>query len=383
MSTGDSEESGIVPAPRPELLHASEAVHGALDFAELERFHWAPEDILDFSVNGNPYGPSPHVREAMARVAIERYPDREVLVLRRALAQHWEVPAEHIIVGNGSAELLWLLALAFLRRGDAVLVVEPTFGEYARVAALMGAQLHFWTAPPAQGFNVDLQGVRHALQRLRPRLAFVCNPNNPTGTCLESEAIVAWARLLPQTLFVVDEAYLPFASGAPSVLRSAVANLLVLQSMTKAYALAGLRLGYAIGHPTVIRALALARPPWNVNALAQAAGLAALADQAHLTRSLAQLTAARSALIQGLQAMNVALLPSTTHFFLLQVQDATALRRALLQHGILVRDCTSFGLPGYIRIATRLPAENDRLLSALARVPLSTTSHLTESDHGS
>jgi histidinol-phosphate aminotransferase len=171
---------------------------------------------------------------------------------------------------------------------------------------------------------------------------------------------------LPQTLLVVDEAYLPFVAGAPSALPVPAATLLVLHSMTKAQALAGVRLGYAIGHPAVLGALAAARPPWNVNALAQAAGIAALQDTAHLQQSLAQLAAAKTALVQGLQALSVALVPSTTHFFLLKVREATALRRALLQHGILVRDCTSFGLPEYIRIATRLPQENARLLTALA-----------------
>jgi histidinol-phosphate/aromatic aminotransferase/cobyric acid decarboxylase-like protein len=188
------------------------------------------------------------------------------------------------------------------------------------------------------------------------------------GIYLSVDIIAAWAEVLPQTLFIVDEAYLPFVSGASSVLGRQMANILVLRSMTKAHGLAGVRLGYAVGHPEVIGVVARARPPWNVNALAQAAGLAVLQDQAHLSQSLVQLAQAKFSLVQRLQALDLAPVPSTTHFFLLKVAAATGLRRALLGHGILVRDCTSFGLPQYIRIATRRPEENARLVAALARV---------------
>jgi L-threonine-O-3-phosphate decarboxylase len=358
----------MLPEPRPELLHIADVPHGALDFAELERFGLAPQDVLDFSVNGNPYGPSPQVQKVLTQVPLDRYPDREALALRRALAAHLDVAPTGIVIGNGSVELMWLIALAFLRRHDVVVIVGPTFGEYRRAAALMGAQIHDCTAQAAEAFQVDPAAVQQTLQRLMPRVVFLCNPNNPTGTYVAVETIAAWAEALPRTLFVVDEAYLPFAAGATSVLTTPRDNLLVLRSMTKAQALAGVRLGYAVGHPEVMRALALVRPPWNVNALAQAAGIAALQDQAHVVRSLAQLAHARETLLQDMRALGVALVPSCTHFFLLRVGEATACRRALLQHGILVRDCTSFGLPEYVRVATRRPEENARLLTALAQV---------------
>lgn len=358
----------MLPEPRPELLQVADVVHGALDFVELEHLGLAPEDVLDFSVNGNPYGPSPDVWKSLAQVSLERYPDREALALRRVLADTLDVPVEAILVGNGSAELLWLAALAFLRPGDPVLIVGPTFGEYARAAVLMGAQPQFWTALPEEAFAIRPASILQSLQALKPRLMFLCNPNNPTGTYLAPDAIATWARTLPQTLFVVDEAYLHFTCGAVSVLGTQAANILVLRSMTKAHALAGVRLGYAVGYPQVISTLARVRPPWNVNALAQAAGIAALQDQAHLAQSLQQLTHAKAALVHSLRALGLALVPSTTHFFLIRVGDATALRRALLRHGILVRDCTSFGLPEYIRVATRRPEENARLAAALAEV---------------
>jgi histidinol-phosphate aminotransferase len=353
------------PEPRPELRHMPDAIHGALDFAELDHLGLAPEAVLDFSVNGNPYGPSPRVREALAQVPYDRYPDREALALRSVLSTHLDVPVDDILVGNGSTELIWLVALAFVRVGDAVLLVGPTFGEYTRAAVLMGARLRQYTARRAEGFCVVPEAVTQLLQQYQPRLVFLCNPNNPTGTFIAPDSIAQWAATCPGTLFIVDEAYLTFTASAPSVLPIRYPNMLVLRSMTKAYALAGLRLGYAVGSPDILEALRRARPPWSVNALAQAAGIAALQDTAHLTHCLARIAQAKHDFVAGLWAVGLTPVPSTTHFFLVRVGNGTTCRHALLRHGMLVRDCASFGLPAYIRVATRRPEENARLLTVL------------------
>jgi L-threonine-O-3-phosphate decarboxylase len=331
----------------------------------LDHLGLAPEEVLDFSMNGNPYGPSPRVREALAQVPYDRYPDRETLALRRALAAHLDVPADQILVGNGSTELVWLVALAFVRAGDAVLLVGPTFGEYTRAAVLMGAYLHPYTARSAESFRVVPEAIMQVLEKHQPRLAFLCNPNNPTGTFVPPASIAHWAATFPRTLFIVDEAYLTFTASAPSILSVRRPNMLVLRSMTKAYALAGLRLGYAVGSADILEALRRARPPWSVNTLAQAAGIAALQDTAHLTHCLACIAQAKDDLVAGLHALGLRPVPSTTHFFLVRVGNGAAWRQRLLQRGILVRDCASFGLPAYIRIATRRPEENTRLLTAL------------------
>jgi len=355
----------VHPEPRPELSHIPAAIHGALDFSELDQLGLAPETVLDFSMNGNPYGPSPQVREALAHVPYDRYPDREALALCRALAAHLAVPVDQILVGNGSTELVWLAALAFIRPGDRVLLVSPTFGEYTRAAVLMGAHIQQHTARRAENFRVMPPVFMQALSQTRPRLVCVCTPNNPTGMLLSPDTLVQWALAFPETLFLIDEAYLTFAAHAPSVLPVRCPNMLVLRSMTKAYALAGLRLGYAVGAPDVLAALRCARPPWSVNAMAQAAGLAALQDSAHLHTCLESIAQAKIELVAGLRQLGLPPVPSTTHFFLVRVGDAQHCRQALLQRGILVRDCTSFGLPEYIRIATRRPEENRRLLTAL------------------
>ena len=350
-------------SPSPPAVPAP--YHGSLDYVELERLGLDPDEVLDFSVNSNPFGPSPRVREALARVPLDRYPDRESLALRRALSAQINLPLVQLLAGNGTAELLWLVALAFLGPGDRVLVVGPTFGEYERVSALMGATVERWTAGPEDGFTIDSPDVARQLDRGQPHLAFICNPNNPTGAYLPPEVIGGWAMAHPQTLFVVDEAYLAFAPDGHSVLRMHAANVLVLRSMTKDYALAALRLGYAAGPEPVIAALIQVRPAWNVNALAQAAGVAALLDQEHLSSSLAALAQAKTALEANLIDLGWVVVPSMTHYFLAPVGDGAALRESLLRHGILVRDCASFGLPAYVRIATRRPTDNIRLVETL------------------
>lgn len=352
--------------PRTEILATPPAYHGALDYAELEQLGLNPDDILDFSVNSNPFGPSPRVRQAVAAVPLDRYPDRESLALRRGLAARLGLLPEQIFAGNGAAELLWLVSFAFIRPGDPVLVIGPTFGEYSRTAALMAAQVHTWQARPEDDFAVNPEAVARQLDRLSPRLVFLCNPNNPTGRLLPVEVIAGWARACPAALFVVDEAYLAFAPPAKSALTVAADNLLVLRSMTKDYALAGLRLGYAAStNRNLVGALARGRPAWNVNALAQAAGVAALEDPEHLNRCMAALGRSKKELVAGLQALGLEPVPSDTHFFLVPVKNAAAWRGALLRQGVLVRDCASFGLPGYVRIAARRPEENTRLLAAV------------------
>jgi histidinol-phosphate aminotransferase len=311
------------------------------------------------------------VQRAIAQVPLERYPDREALALRRALAAKLAVEPEQIVVGNGAAEVLWLIALVFLQPTSAktAFVIGPTFGEYTRLATMMGAQVKVWQASHDDHFVVDFEEIASHLNRLQPRLVFLCNPNNPTGSLLPLDIIATWAWAYPETLFVVDEAYLAFAPAAQSVLTIEADNILVVRSMTKDYALAGLRLGYVVGRRVeLIAALRRARPAWNVNALAQAAGVAALADKAHQEQSLHKLLGAKPALIAGLQHLGLSPLPSTTHFFVVNVKNGAEFRQYLLKQGILVRDCASFGLPAYVRIATRRASENSRLLETIQAV---------------
>lgn len=356
------------PAPRPAVQALQDVAHGALDFAELEQHHLSADRVLDFSTNTNPYGTAPGVRAALLSTPVDRYPDREALMLRRVLAQHLGVALENILAGNGSAELMWLAALTYLDAGQTALVIGPTFGEYARAAALMGARVDEWRAKPENGFAVDAAAIQAQLSRQTYRLVFLCNPNNPTGQTLPLERLAEWAQTHSETMFVVDEAYIAFCSGMPSAIDARLPNLLVLRSMTKDYVLTGLRLGYAVGDARVIAALRKTRPPWNVNAMAQTAGVAALQDAQYMKDSLISLQESYQALTAALRQRGYTVIPSAVHFFLMQVGDGARFRAALRPKGVLVRDCASFGLPDYVRIAARRPEENQRLLAAIDEV---------------
>jgi L-threonine-O-3-phosphate decarboxylase len=345
--------------------HIKPATHGALDFAELERLGLDPNDVLDFSVNSNPFGTSPLILEALRSVPVERYPDRESISLRRALSERLDVSPEQILVGNGIAELIQLAAFAFLQREDHAFIVEPTFGEYERSVRLMGANVHRWRALSKNGFVPRVEKIHKRLRQRNMQVVFICNPNNPTGQVIPPEVFGEWADMFPETLFIVDEAYIAFVDEMRSAVALKRKNILILRSMTKDYAIAGLRLGYALGDEAVVNAMKSFRPAWNVNALAQAAGLAALQSENYLSETLAKLRNEKDALILGLKKLGYEPVPSKTNYFLLPVGSGAQFREKLLRQGILVRDCASFGLPSYVRIATRTQEENTRLLKAL------------------
>jgi histidinol-phosphate aminotransferase len=342
------------------------ATHGAFDFAELESLGLDPNDVLDFGVNSNPYGTSPLILEALRSVPVERYPDRESIALRRALSERLDVTPEQILVGNGTAELIQFAAFAFLQKGDHALILEPTFGEYERSVRLMDANVHRWRATSQNGFIPSPEKIHNRLLQRKMQLVFLCNPNNPTGQVIPNDVLREWADEFPETCFLVDEAYLAFVEGMKSAILVKRKNVLSLRSMTKDYAIAGLRLGYAIGEPKMIEAMKNFRPAWNVNALAQAAGLAALQNENHLTETLAKLRNEKENLVSGLKKLGYEPIPSQTNYFLLPVRNGAQFRTELLTHGILVRDCASFGLPSYVRIATRTLEENTRLLDTIS-----------------
>ena len=200
---------------------------------------------------------------------IDRYPDRDSWELTQALSEHHDLDPAWILPGNGSLELLWMLALSYLNQDHRVLISGPTFGEYERAARMMGAQTDLVETGPDGDLTPRVENLTQALSDRLYQVVFLCNPNNPTGKYIAGERIARWADEHPGTLFLIDEAYLNFAVDMESIIRARRPNILVLRSMTKDFALAGLRLGYALGHPEVIANLSKVRPPWNVNAPAK------------------------------------------------------------------------------------------------------------------
>ncbi len=354
--------------PRPEVLELSEAVHGGIDCRELVERHIDPQSIVDFSSNCNPFGPARRVAAAVARVSLDQYPDREAASLRTSISRQIGVATDRLIAGNGSSELLHLVSLAFLRPGDSVVIAGPTYGEYERSSAIMGARCLICHSTIEAGFAICLGAVARAVLESQPRLCLLCNPNNPTGQLISADAIRELVDDFPQTLFIVDEAYIEFAPEAPSLVSAVHSNLVVLRSLTKAYGLAGLRLGYAVADPPVIESLHRVRIPWSVNAVAQAAGPAALEDQRHMQQCVARLMNGRQTLFAGLEALGFRPMPSATHYFLLPTGNGARTREKLLDAKVLVRDCASFGLPDFIRVSSRDEKDNSALLDALTMI---------------
>jgi len=326
------------------------------------------EGLLDFSASVNPYGPWPLIRKALCALVVDRYPEPTALAFRTAVARRLGLSPEQIRAGNGSTDLLFLTCLAFLGPRDRALVVGPAFGEYARFAHLAGARVEEWRAEPPGGPTPAPEALEDRLRALRPRVLFLARPANPTGDLFPAELLRAWVERFPGTLFVVDEAFIEWEGEEASVLvglREIPPNLLVLRSMTKVWGLAGLRLGYAVGHPQTLHALDGVRPPWSVNAFALEAGRR-LMERTDLPEAcLRPWRRARRGLERALKRAGLQPLPSRAPYFLLPVGDGSRIQGLLLQQGLKVRDCASFGLPEFVRISPRRPRENARLVQAL------------------
>ena len=342
--------------------------HGGLDVAELRRLGLDPAEVIDFSVNSNPFGPPPAVLDALGALDIARYPDRDCLQLRESLSELNAVAPENVLVGNGSAQLIWLAAQALLRSGQRAVVVSPTFSEYRRAAETLGTQVVAVKAAEPY-FRIDVEEVSRAAASTGARVVFLCNPNNPSGQFLPDVAITALERSLPSDCWLVlDEAYRAFVPDMDFPHTRGVRTLL-LRSMTKDFALAGLRLGYALGPVDCIARMRRFQPTWSVSAPAQAAGLAALRQLTYYRKSWQRLHAAKIELFTALERIGCEVLPTDVHYALMRASGSGAqLRTRLLSYGLQVRDCASFGLAEYVRISTRLPQHNHALLHALSEL---------------
>ncbi len=345
-------------------------IHGGLDRAELSSLGLRPDQVLDFSANINPLGPSQRVRQVAARADLSAYPDRHSLALRENLAEHLDLGIENLLVGNGSTELIHLLARAFLRPLEKCLIFAPTFGEYESAATMAGADVHLFQADEAQEFRWSVNEAVETIVQIRPSLLFLCNPNNPTGVYLNHDDVERIRRTLGENaLLVLDDAYVSLADwqwdSTPMLQRG---NVAILRSMTKNHALAGVRLGYMAAEPNIITAVRQLQPAWSVNAVAQAAGVVALGEEKHVATARKVISKAKRFLCGELETLGIPVIASATNFVLAQVGDAPSVRKALLRRGIAVRDCTSFGLPEYIRIAVRRPEECARLIGHLQEV---------------
>jgi histidinol-phosphate/aromatic aminotransferase/cobyric acid decarboxylase-like protein len=356
----------MIPRPRPEVARLAPAEHGG-------RLALPPpaQAVLDFSTTVHAYGPPPGVREAVRTCNVEEYPDPRATPFCAAVAERLGLPPGWVMAGAGSLDLLRCIALAYVRPRDPVLLAGPTFAEYRVAAEVMGGVIHEarvqgpGAAPPAADRLLE------AARRLRPRVTFLCTPNNPTGTCWEAAAVRALLRACAPGLLVVDEAFRTFVEAPWEPLPLLEEGpLLLVRSLTKDHALAGLRIGYAIGPPDLLAPLRQVQAPWQVSAPAQAAGVAALEDLEYLPRVMAAVRRDVRELTAALRATGQAPVTGAAHFFLLPVEDGRRTVENLRARGILVRSCASFGLPQYVRVGPRRPPENAAFVRAVGALPV-------------
>jgi histidinol-phosphate aminotransferase len=333
-------------------------------------------ELAELGSNENPLGPSP-MALAAARAALDgayRYPDPRGAVLRHALAARHDLAPDRIVLGNGSHELLILLAQCFAGPSQAVVYSQYGFAVFALAAAGVGAPAITVPALPGSDpeapFGHNLDAMADAV-REDARLVYLANPNNPTGTWFDIDALAHFmARVPERTLVVADEAYAEYtdAPGLTSAraLLDRYPNLIVTRTFSKAYALAGLRVGYLMAHASVAAVLERLRESFNVNNVALAAATAALGDQDYLARAIAFNREERAWLAGELRARGYQTLPSQTNFLLLDLdRNADPLERHLFARGVIVRPMTGYGLPHTVRISVGTRQANERLLEAL------------------
>jgi histidinol-phosphate aminotransferase len=336
-----------------------ETLLGELGLAELTRL----------SANENPLGPSPAVIEAIRREAprAHLYPDGASGALREALAHRLGIGPARILVGNGADELIGLVALAAFEAGDEVVVPTPSFEAYATGARLADARV---VESPLAGYEIDLDDVR-ARVTPRTKAVILCSPHNPAATIVRRAPLVGLLEALGADgpLVVLDEAYRDFCDDPEYpdgvALLARYPRLLVVRTFSKIAALAGLRVGYAVGHEESIDRLNRVRAPYNVNRLGQVAALASLEDPDHQERTRRLVLEERAFLTRELARRGLTFPPSHANFFLVKVPAAASVRERLLRAGLLVRDGAGVGFPDHLRISIGTRPANERLLRVL------------------
>ncbi len=324
--------------------------------------------VIKLASNENPLGPSPKALAAVsgAQDMLHRYPDGGAYQLRQAIADRWKVAREQVILGNGSDEILGLLARTFMTPGDEAIMADHTFVIYKmEVTAVHGKPV----VVPLVNWTHDLASMVRAITP-RTRLLFLCNPNNPTGTIVTAEAVDRLMARVPEDVVVVfDEAYFEYVRSPQFPEAMAYVkqgrNAIVLRTFSKIYGLAGLRIGYGISTTEIIDYLNRVRPPFNANSLAQKAALAALGDDEHVAKSRAVNAAGMEQMGQGLRELGVIPIPSETNFLYFDAKrDGRVVFEALLRAGIIVRHIDGTML----RVTIGQPDENAAFLQALRKV---------------
>jgi len=331
----------------------------------------APDSIIKLASNENPLGPSPLARTAMRKAIadVNLYPDGNAFYLKQKLAAKLGVAPANLIPGNGSNEVIELIGHALLAPGAEVVVSQYCFAVYPIVTALFGAKL---ITVPAKNYGHDLDAMLAAITP-NTRVVFVANPNNPTGTTAGREDLARFVNAVPPNVLVaLDEAYVEFLNEPldllPDIRNGSKPNLILMRTFSKIYGLAGLRIGYGVGHPDFIAALEKIRQPFNINSIAQAGALAALDDTKHVEKTRKINSRGLKLYARTFRKLGLEFLPSSANFILVRVGDGQGVFAGLQKLGVIVRPMAGYQLPEWIRISIGTTKENQRCVEALKTV---------------
>ena len=355
----------------PDYIQAIESYVPGKPLEELER-EYGISDSVKLASNENPLGPSPKALAAIQKslTALHRYPDGAGHRLVHRIAEFNAIPKENIVIGNGSDDIIALLIRALVQPGDRVIIPRPSFLMYEISAKAAGAVIDI---VPLKNLTMDLDAMAERIDDTT-RLVFICNPNNPTGTIVSQVEFDRFMDRVPDhVLVVVDEAYIEFARDSKCLKTGHTGDLdrpiATLRTFSKVYGLAGLRVGYGIMPAMLAEMLHRVRQPFNVNALAQAAAIAALDDTDFFNQTIDLVHRGLDGLYAGLDRLGLTYFNTQTNFFLIDVgQPAQVVFEKMLHHGVIVRSMKAYGFPTYIRINVGLEKENQRFLKALETV---------------
>jgi histidinol-phosphate aminotransferase len=355
----------------PEYLTSLVPYPPGKPLEELER-EYGIKDPIKLASNENSLGPSPKAQEAIrnAIFSLHRYPDGSGYYLKEKLARLLRVSSEEIVLGNGSNELIDFLIKVFIQPGYEAISSDPSFLVYCKMVQAVGGSN---VVIPLSEYRHDLENISRAVTS-KTRLIFLDNPNNPTGTVIHQEDFDAFLEDLPDHILVVlDEAYMEFVrtEHTPKAVEYVKQGrrVIALRTFSKAYGLAGLRVGYGVMDREVAKYLELVRQPFNVNTMAQVGALAALDDHQHLKKTVDTVWQGMDFLTERLEELGCRVMPSETNFILVDIgRDAKMVYEKVLREGIIVRAMTAYGLPNHIRITVGLPEENLRCVEALQKV---------------
>lgn len=355
----------------PSYIRAIAPYQPGKPISELER-ELGITGIVKLASNENPLGASSAAIAAMQEAikTIALYPDGNGFDLKDALVKRYGVAHNNVTLGNGSNDLLELSARAFLAPGDKVIYSAHAFAVYALATQAVGAT--GITVPAAKDFGHDLTAMLKAAKENKVKMVFIANPNNPTGTFLSADALLNFMRALPADILVVlDEAYneyLPEDKRYDSVSwLKEFPNLIISRTFSKAYGLAGLRVGYALAHEQVTDMINRVRQPFNVNSVAQAAAVAALRDVSFVKKTFELNRRGMTQITDGLTKLGLEYIPSYGNFVAFRIGGATAMYRRLLELGVIVRPIANYDMPDWLRVSIGLESENAKFLTALTQ----------------